>query len=145
MSPAGVGGRALWLVPLSFVAMMALGGALGIAGVNIPFVEVGIGLSVVALGAAVALRLDMPVAGAMAFVGFFAVFHGYAHGAEMPDTASGLAYGAGFVLAMALLHGAGIALGLALGTFAGRSGRLGAQAAGAMMVLIGVGTLFKVI
>jgi urease accessory protein len=87
-----LGGRALWLVPFSFVSMMAVGGALGMGGVALPFAEFGIGLSVVAFGVAVAFRLHMPIAVAMALVGFFAVFHGHAHGAEMPDTASGFEY-----------------------------------------------------
>jgi urease accessory protein len=111
---ARLGGRALWLVPASFVAAMAAAGLAGMAGVGLPYVEAGIALSVVVLGAVVALRLTMPVAAAMGLVAFFAVFHGYAHGIEMPETASGLAYGAGFVAATALLHGIGIALGLAI-------------------------------
>jgi urease accessory protein len=93
-----LGGRALWLVPFSFVSMMAVGGALGMGGVALPFAEFGIGLSVVAFGVAVAFRLHMPIAVAMALAGFFAVFHGHAHGAEMPDTASGFEYAAGFLL-----------------------------------------------
>ena len=105
---AQLGGRALWLVPLSFVSVMMAGGALGMAGVAMPFVEIGIGLSVVVLGLAVAFGLHLPTAAAMALVGLFAIFHGHAHGAEMPESASGLAYGAGFVLATALLHALGI-------------------------------------
>ena len=87
---ANLGGRALWLVPLSFVAMMAVGGALGVAGIDMPFVEIGIAASVIVLGLAVAMQWNLPVAGAMALVGFFALFHGHAHGAEMPVDASGL-------------------------------------------------------
>ena len=111
---ARLGGRALWLVPASFVVTMAVAGVAGSAGVGLPYVETGIALSVVALGAIVALRLTMPVAAAMGLVAFFAIFHGYAHGAEMPETASGLAYGLGFVTATALLHGIGIGLGLTI-------------------------------
>ena len=87
---AHLGGRALWLVPASFVTMMAVGGAAGMAGVDLPFVEAGIGLSVLALGAIVALRWNAPVSAAMTIAGFFAVFHGHAHGAEMPAGAAGL-------------------------------------------------------
>ncbi|KAB7742076.1 urease accessory protein [Parvibaculum sedimenti] len=112
---AHLGGRALWLVPLSFASMMIVGGALGMTGFHIPFVEFGIGLSIVVLGAAIAFSLDTPTSAAMAVVGFFAVFHGHAHGAEMPETASGFEYGLGFVLATVALHGLGIGLGLALG------------------------------
>ena len=78
---AQLGGRALWLVPAAFVAVMAIGGAVGFAGLPVPFVELGIGLSIVVLGAAVALGFKTVVAAAMALVGFFAVFHGHAHGA----------------------------------------------------------------
>ena len=121
---ARLGGRALWLVPASFVAVMAAAGLAGMAGTGLPYAETGIALSVVVLGAIVALGLTMPVAAAMGLVGFCAVFHGYAHGAEMPETASGLAYGAGFVAATALLHGIGIGLGL---TLAGRRLRAAAN------------------
>ncbi len=85
---AQLGGPALWLVPLSFVSLMILGGIFGMAAVGLPFVEIGIGLSVVVLGFAVAFRLHIPIALAMALVGLFAIFHGYAHGAEMPESAS---------------------------------------------------------
>jgi urease accessory protein len=106
-----LGGRALWLVPATFVAVMAAAGALGIAGVPLPGVEIGIAASVIVLGAIVALRVKMPVAIAAALVGVFAVFHGHAHGTEMPLDASGVAFAAGFLSATALLHVAGIALG----------------------------------
>jgi urease accessory protein len=134
-----LGGRALWLVPASFVVMMAAGGALGMAGIGLPFVEIGIGLSVVVLGIAVALHFNMPVAAAMALVGFFAIFHGHAHGAEMPETGSGFEYGLGFVLATALLHVAGLGLGLMIGKMS--DGRRIAQVAGGGMALAGVAIL----
>ena len=140
-----LGRRALWLVPASFVAMMAVGGALGAAGVSIPFVEIGIGLSVVALGAAVALRFNMGVVVAMAFVGFFAIFHGHAHGTEMPDTASGIEYGLGFVVATAVLHVAGIGLGLAISKMNESHGQRIAQAAGGSTVLAGAAILAHLI
>ena len=138
---AGLGGRALWLVPASFVAMMAVGGALAMADVSIPFVEIGIGLSLAVFGAAVALHLNMRVAAAMAFVGIFAIFHGYAHGAEMPDTVSGFEYGLGFVLATALLHVAGIGLGLVIGRMSELYGRHVTQLTGGAMALAGVAIL----
>ncbi|MDE2362862.1 MAG: HupE/UreJ family protein [Hyphomicrobiales bacterium] len=112
---ARLGGRALWLVPSAFIAMMVAGGALGMAGVSIPCVETGVTMSVVVLGAAIAFELAPPVAVATALVGFFAIFHGHAHGAETPETASGLAFGAGFVLATALLHAVGFCAGLIVG------------------------------
>ena len=109
-----LGGRAVWLVPLTFVTVMAGAGVVGAAGYAMPYTEVGIALSVVLLGAAIALRVRPPVAVAAGMVGLFAIFHGYAHGAEMPETASGLAYGVGFVVATALLHGAGLVIGRVL-------------------------------
>jgi urease accessory protein len=112
---AHLGGRALWLVPGAFVAMMAASGALAIAGVSVPFVEAGIMLSIAVIGLAALLRVTMPTSVAMALVGFFAIFHGTAHGAEMPANATGLTYAMGFLVATMLLHAAGIALGLAAG------------------------------
>jgi urease accessory protein len=136
-----LGGRALWFVPASFVAMMAVGGALGMAGVGIPFVELGIGLSVVVLGAVVAFSANMRLAAAMTIAGLFAIFHGHAHGVEIPDTASGFEYAIGFVLAAALLHAAGIALGLAIGRMSDIGGRRVARLTGGGMTLAGVALL----
>ena len=111
---AMLGGRARWMVPLSFVTMMVAGGILGFAGVAVPFVEAGILLSIVTIGAAIALDWKASVALASALAGVFAVFHGVAHGAEMPVEASAMSYGLGFVTATALLHGAGLVFGLSL-------------------------------
>ena len=132
-----LGGRALWLVPAAFVATMAAAGLAGMAGMQILDVEAGIALSVLVLGGAIALRLTMPVAVAMGLVAFFAVFHGYAHGAEMPEAASGLAYGAGFVTATAILHALGIGLGLALGRFGDAIARRVAMIGGSAAALVG--------
>src|SRR5262245_12129267 len=109
---AQLGGRALWLVPGAFVAVMAAAAAFGVAGVTPPRAELGIAASVLVLGAVVALRIGMPAWVAGLTVAIFAVFHGVAHGAEMPSTMLGLAYGAGFVAATALLHAIGIGAGL---------------------------------
>ena len=109
---ATLGGRAVWAVPTIFVAMMAAGGAWGTAGMPLPFVEAGILTSVVVLCGVALLRWNASLHSAMALCGFFAVFHGFAHGAEMPTEASGLSYAAGFMLATALLHVAGLALGM---------------------------------
>jgi urease accessory protein len=106
------GGRALWLVPLTFVSIMVVGGILGMGGVGIPYVEQGIAASVLVLGIFIAAAVRLPLAASMAIVGLFAIFHGYAHGAEMPGSASGFAYGIGFVVATACLHLSGISLGL---------------------------------
>ena len=106
------GGRALWLVPLAFVSVMILGALLGMAGIAIPFAEKGILISVLVLGVVIAAAVRLPLAASMMLVGLFALFHGHAHGTEMPATASGWLYGLGFVLATAGLHGLGIAIGL---------------------------------
>jgi urease accessory protein len=137
MFAAGLGGRALWAVPLAFVGFMAVGGALGMAGMAVPFVETGIALSIVALGLAVAARREWPVAAAAALAGLFAVFHGHAHGAEMPLGASAAGYALGFVAATALLHLAGIGVGLAGLRAPWRVTQLG----GAAVALAGVAVL----
>ena len=111
-----LGRGAIWPVPLTFVSVMMLAGVLGMMGLGLPFVEIGIALSVVVLGLAVAFQLSTPTTVAMALVGFFAIFHGHAHGAEMPESVSGYAYGIGFLLATAALHAVGIGLGLAIGS-----------------------------
>ncbi len=108
---ARLGGRALWLVPLAFVATMLLGNLLALSGVSLVFTEQGIGLSVVVLGLllAFAARFVTPVC--MAIAGSFALFHGLAHGAEMPLDASGFSYAVGFTLATLALHLAGMLVG----------------------------------
>ncbi len=136
-----LGGRALWLVPATFVLVMALGGTLGVMGVPLPFVEVGIALSVVVLGAVVALNVRAPVAAAMGIVGLFAIFHGHAHGAEMPESAGGFAYAAGFMIATAFLHAAGIAIGFAIGKASENGGRLITQSVGGVAAVAGFGLL----
>ena len=135
-----LGGRALWLVPGTFVGVTALGGAVGAAGYPLPFVEIGIALSVLVLGLTVALHINLPTLAAMALVGFFAIFHGHAHGAEMPPDASGTAYAVGFMLATALLHCTGVAFGL-VGARRQVGGWRVARTAGAAMTLAGVAML----
>ena len=138
---ARLGGRALWAVPLSFLAMIAVGGAFGMAGVGLPLVELGIALSVIVLGLAVVASPRLPIVAAMALAGFFALFHGHAHGAEMPDMVSGWAYGIGFVLATASLHAAGIGLGRAIGKAGAALRYRAVQATGSAIALAGVALL----
>ncbi|WP_342641381.1 HupE/UreJ family protein [Rhodoligotrophos ferricapiens] len=136
-----IGGRALWLVPVSFVLAMAVGGVLGMWGVNVPFVELGIALSVIVLGAAIALGMPAPLAAVMAIVGLFAIFHGHAHGTEIPESASGLTYGLGFMGATGLLHLGGIGIGLLIGWAGKNHERVLARAAGGLMSIAGIGIL----
>jgi urease accessory protein len=133
-----LGGRALWLVPLTFVSVMALGGFLGVMGVPIPLVEVGIALSVIVLGAIIAFGLRAPIVVAMAAVGFFAIFHGHAHGSEMPLDASGFEYGIGFMLATAALHAVGIGVGFLIGMTSKTLGKNVYRVAGSVASLAGV-------
>jgi urease accessory protein len=125
-----IGGRAIWTVPSAFVVVIGLGGLLGLLGIPLPQVEGVIALSVVALGAAIAAERAWPTWLAMLFVGFFAVFHGHAHGAEIPRLAAPGAYVAGFMLATALLHLTGVGIGEAC--------RL-ARAPGRLRALLGAG------
>ena len=109
---AQLGAPALWALPVAFPLVMALGGVAGIVGLPLPSVEWGIALSVIVLGAVIALDRRPPLALAGLLVAFFAVFHGYAHGVELPHQAGALAYSAGFVVATGTIHLAGIGIGL---------------------------------
>ncbi|MDX8442388.1 HupE/UreJ family protein [Mesorhizobium australafricanum] len=135
------GGKAIWAWPFAFLGVMLVGGALGMLHVPVPFVEPGILASVVALGLLVALAVDLPVSAGVAIIGVFALFHGHAHGTEVPENAGGLEYMAGFAAATALLHGLGIAAGLGLGL----RFRSMARAAGAACAAVGVGLAFGVL
>jgi urease accessory protein len=106
-----LGRPAVWLLPLTFPAVMALGAMLGAAGGTLPWVEIGIAGSVLVLGAAVALAWRPALATSAAVIAAFALVHGFSHGAELPQSASALAYGIGFILATLALHGAGLTLG----------------------------------
>ncbi len=108
---AQIGGRAIWTVPVTFVSVMALGGVLGWMDIGLSAIEMGIALSVLGLGIAIAADRRLPVSLAMTAVGFFAVFHGYAHGAEMPSVARATTYAAGFLTGTAALHIAGLIIG----------------------------------
>jgi urease accessory protein len=139
-----IGGRALWLVPATFLAIMAAGGLLGVAGVSFYFVEPGIAASVVVLGIIVALAVKPPVALAMALVAVFAVFHGYAHGIEAP-LGSAATYGAGFLVATALLHAFGIAFGMLVGRIAASQGQIGYRLAGSAVAVAGLVILSRAV
>ena len=138
---AQLGGRALWLVPAAFLTTMAIAAVVGMSGGPIVGTEFGIALSVLVLGAVVAASVGMPTSIAMAMVAVLAVFHGYAHGTEMPATISGFEYGLGFVAASALLHAVGIGFGLLMGKFANGGSALrlvgGAIAVAGVALMVG--------
>lgn len=132
------GGKALWVWPAAFVGVMLIGGAMGMAHVDLPFVEPAILASVVALGLLVALAVDLPVAAGAAIIGAFALFHGHAHGAEAGENFGGLEYMAGFAIATAALHATGIAFAIIA---ARHSLRPLVRVAGAVCVVIGAGLI----
>lgn len=139
---AQLGAPALWALPVAFPVVMALGGMLGLMGIPLPGVELGIALSAVALGAMVVgeVKPGLPIAAAL--VAFFAIFHGHAHGTELPDGASGLYYSIGFVIATGLLHAAGIAFGM---VHERPNGPLILRAAGALVLVGGLYFLWQAI
>ena len=108
---AQLGSPAIWLLPITFPLVMAFGGLLGLANVGLPFTEQAVALSAVVLGALILLRARPPLWIAALVVAYFAIFHGYAHGLELPQAANPLAYGLGFVIATGLLHLCGILIG----------------------------------
>ena len=135
---AFLGVPAIWLLPVVFPLVMAAGGVLGILGVPLPAVETGIAISAIVLGMMVALAARPPLWVAALLVGLFAIFHGHAHGAELPPGADVVAYSVGFVVATGLLHLSGIAFGLLARWPAGR---LAVRAAGGAIALAGLAFL----
>lgn len=133
-----LGGRAVWQLPVIFPLVMAFGGLLGVAQVPMPMVETGIALSGVVLGALVALAVRLPMAAAWAIVAAFALFHGHAHGAELPAAVNPLAYVLGFVAATGALHLAGIGLGL---LWTRPVGRIVVRASGSAIAIAGLAFL----
>jgi urease accessory protein len=109
---AQLGPPAIWVLPITFPLVMAFGGLLGVLGVNLPGVEIGIAVSAIALGLMVTFAVRPPLWLAGILVGLFAIFHGYAHGAELPESANALAFAMGFVIATGSLHVTGIIIGL---------------------------------
>ncbi len=142
---ANLGGRAIWAVPASFVVMMLLGGAIGMAGFTLPLTELGIGVSVLVLGLMITMAVRLPVSFAMALAGTFAVFHGFAHGTEMPENTSGLMFASGFVAATALLHGLGIALGLGIARLSNTTSRMSLKISGGAIAIVGAALISGII
>jgi urease accessory protein len=137
---AFLGGRAMWTLPVVFPVIMALGGALGVLGIPLPGVETGIAGSGIILGLMVAFAAKPPLWVAAVIVGFFAIFHGHAHGTELPDSANAMTFSIGFVISTGLLHLAGIAFGLLVKW---PWGKLVIRAGGAVIAAVGFAFLFK--
>ena len=116
---AQMGGRAIWSVPATFVVVMLIGGILGINDINLVSVELGIVMSVFALGIAIAAAKKLPAPMTMVLVGFFALFHGHAHGTEMPYLSEPALYALGFVVGTATIHISGVSIGLLTEQFKG--------------------------
>jgi urease accessory protein len=133
-----IGGRALWLLPLTFPVVMAAGAALGYGGVALPWVEIGIAASVLVLGAAIALTLRPSLAVSVPLIALFAALHGYSHGVELPANVWALTYAAGFIAATLMLHLIGIGLGLLANRI---PVRFAARTAGGAIAVVGVALL----
>jgi urease accessory protein len=139
---AFLGRPLIYALPVVFPAMMVVGAILGMFVVPLPSVELGIALSVVVLGGCIALSVRAPVWAASIIVAVFAVFHGYAHGKELPSAADPVSYSAGFVLATGLLHVAGICLGLLNDL---PNGVVATRSMGAVIATVGIGLLYRAI
>jgi urease accessory protein len=137
---AFLGAPAIWLLPVVFPLVMAVGGAVGVVGVPLPGVETGIAVSAIMLGGMVAFAAKPPLWIAAVLVGAFAIFHGHAHGAELPIGADAVAFSMGFVVATGMLHLAGIAFG---GLSHWPAGRVAVRGAGGVISLLGLAYLGK--
>ena len=137
---AQLGSPAIYLLPIAFPMMMAVGAMMGLIGIPVPGIEIGIALSAIVLGTMILAEVRPKLAIAIAVVGIFAIFHGHAHGTELPAGQSGLLYSMGFVIGTGCLHGVGIALGLVKGLPAGR---LALRGAGTFIAGMGVYFLWR--
>jgi urease accessory protein len=137
---AQLGNPAMWLLPVTFPLVMSLGAMMGLLGIPLPEIEVGIAVSAILLGAMVAGEFRPRMVVAATLVGFFAIFHGHAHGTELPAGQSGMLYSMGFVIATGCLHAIGIALGL---VHRWPAGRLALRGAGAGIAAMGVLFLWR--
>jgi urease accessory protein len=137
---AQLGAPAIWLLPVAFPMMMAFGGMLGLMGMPLPGVEVGIAVSAVVLGFMVFTEARAKLVIALVIVAFFAIFHGHAHGTELPEGQSGLLYSMGFVTATGCLHGVGITIGL---VHRWDIGRIAMRVAGAVVLVAGLYFLWR--
>lgn len=131
-----LGGKASWIVPLSFVSVLILGGVIALLGANIFFVKIGILLSLVILGVLIATSIKMPLTISVGIVGAFALFHGHSHGSEMLSAGSSFTYGVGFLTATVLLHMIGFVIGY---SFKKWESEMVVRVAGAFVALFGIG------
>ena len=132
---AQLGNPAMWILPITFPLMMTIGAMMGLLGIPVPGIEVGIALSAIVLGCMILGEVKFSLVAAVVTVGVFAVFHGHAHGTELPPGQNGLLYSMGFVVGTGCLHAVGIALGLLYGI---RSGRWALRIAGGFIAFMGV-------
>jgi urease accessory protein len=137
---AQLGPPAIWVLPVAFPLVMAVGGFLGLMGIGLPYVELGIAVSGLALGGMVLTEMKPPLWAAAVLVGVFAIFHGHAHGSELPENSSGLLYSIGFVLATGGLHALGVGIGL---IHRWPFGRMALRVAGAGVAVGGAFFLWK--
>lgn len=140
---AQIGGRAIWTVPSTFVAVMAVGGVLGLMNIGLTVTELGIAVSLVILGLVIAAERRIPMLAVMIGVGFFAIFHGYAHGTEMPDTAEPVLYALGFLVGTAMIHIAGVVIGDISRHY--ERGKVVLRVGGALIAVVGLLFIFGVL
>lgn len=140
---AQIGGRAIWIVPATFVSVMAIGGVLGLINIGLTVTELGIAVSLVILGLFIAAERRISILIVMIGVGFFAIFHGYAHGTEMPDTAEPFLYALGFLVGTALIHIAGVVIGDISRHY--ERGKVALRGGGALIALVGLLFIFGVL
>ncbi|MEM1317084.1 MAG: HupE/UreJ family protein [Pseudomonadota bacterium] len=138
---AFLGRPAIFILPVVFPLVMAVGGALGIMGMPLPYVEAGIALSGVVLGLLIAFAMKAPLWVAAVIVGIFAIFHGHAHGTEFPTEFDATGYAIGFVIGTGLLHMVGIAFGALVGS---EIGKVAVRAVGALIAAVGAAYLFGI-
>jgi urease accessory protein len=139
---AQLGNPALWILPVTFPMVMSLGAMMGLLGIPLPGIEIGIAVSAILLGTMILGEVRPKLVVAAVLVGFFAIFHGHAHGTELPAGQSGLLYSMGFVIATGCLHGIGIALGL---VNRWPAGRLALRGTGAFIAAMGVFFLWQAV
>lgn len=139
---AQLGNPALWILPVTFPMVMSLGAMMGLLGIPLPGIEIGIAVSAILLGTMVLGEVKPKLYIAAVMVGFFAIFHGHAHGTELPAGQSGLLYSMGFVIATGVLHGIGITIGL---IHRWPAGKLALRGAGAFIAAMGFVFLWQAV